>query len=88
MHERKCLQCNTWNQDQKFCTSCGSALDPEEIQKNLIAQLTAPVRWTQTMKNMLRDGATSFIEVGPGNVLQGLIKKVDRSVEAAAAVPA
>ena len=55
--------------------------DPNEIKKNLIAQLTAPVRWTQTMQNMLRDGATSFTEVGPGNVLQGLVKKVDRSIE-------
>ncbi|HAW53006.1 MAG TPA: [acyl-carrier-protein] S-malonyltransferase [Flavobacteriales bacterium] len=59
--------------------------DPEEIQKNLIMQLTAPVRWTQTMQNMLRDGATSFTEVGPGNVLQGLVKKVDRSIETASA---
>jgi len=55
--------------------------DPEEIQKNLMMQLTSPVRWTQTMQNMLRDGATSFTEVGPGNVLQGLVKKVDRSIE-------
>lgn len=56
--------------------------DPEVIKKNLIAQLTAPVRWTQTAKNMLADGATSFVELGPGNVLQGLIKKVDRNVAA------
>lgn len=55
--------------------------DPELIKKNLIAQLTNPVRWTQTVKNMLSDGATSFTEVGPGKVLQGLIKKVDRKVE-------
>ncbi len=55
--------------------------DPETIKANLIAQLTAPVRWTQTVKNMLRDGASSFTEVGPGTVLQGLIKKVDRDVE-------
>jgi [acyl-carrier-protein] S-malonyltransferase len=54
--------------------------DPELIQQNLVAQLTAPVRWTQTVKNMLRDGASSFTEVGPGKVLQGLIKKVDREV--------
>ena len=59
--------------------------DPEEIQKNLMAQLTAPVRWTQTMQNMLRDGATSFTEVGPGKVLQGLVKKVDRTVETVSA---
>jgi len=55
--------------------------DPETIKSNLISQLTAPVRWTQTVKNMLQDGATSFTEVGPGTVLQGLIKKVDREVE-------
>lgn len=55
--------------------------DPSEIKKNLIAQLTGAVRWTQTAQNMLADGATSFTEVGPGNVLQGLVKKVDRSVE-------
>ncbi|HCT30242.1 MAG TPA: [acyl-carrier-protein] S-malonyltransferase [Bacteroidales bacterium] len=56
--------------------------DPEEIKRNLVAQLTAPVRWTQTVKNMLADGATSFVELGPGNVLQGLIKKVDRNAAA------
>lgn len=55
--------------------------NPGEIQANLIAQLTAPVKWTQTVKKMLEDGATSFIEVGPGKVLQGLVKKVDREVE-------
>ncbi len=54
--------------------------DPEQIKQNLIAQLTAPVRWTQTVVNMLADGATSFTEVGPGTVLQGLIKKVDRKI--------
>jgi len=54
--------------------------DPQEIKKNLVAQLTAPVRWTQTVKNMITDGATSFTEVGPGKVLQGLIKKVDRKM--------
>ena len=59
--------------------------DPEEIKANLIAQLTAPVRWTQTMKSMIRDGATSFTEVGPGKVLQGLVKKVDREMEVASA---
>jgi len=55
--------------------------DPSEIKKNLMAQLTAPVKWTQSMKQMMADGATKFIEVGPGNVLQGLVKKVDRSFE-------
>jgi [acyl-carrier-protein] S-malonyltransferase len=57
------------------------ATDPAIIKENLIDQLTAPVKWTQTVKNMLADGATSFTEVGPGKVLQGLIKKVDRKVE-------
>lgn len=56
--------------------------DPEVIKKNLVAQLTAPVRWTQTVKNMIADGATSFVELGPGNVLQGLVKKVDRGMVA------
>lgn len=56
--------------------------DPEVIKRNLIAQLTAPVRWTQTVRNMLADGATAFIELGPGSVLQGLIKKVDRNAVA------
>jgi [acyl-carrier-protein] S-malonyltransferase len=55
--------------------------DPEEIKRNLIAQLTAPVKWTQTMKQMIEDGASSFTEVGPGKVLQGLVKKVDRQME-------
>ncbi len=54
--------------------------DPERIKKNLIDQLTAPVRWTQTVVNMLANGASEFTEVGPGNVLQGLIKKVDRKI--------
>lgn len=53
--------------------------DPEEIKLNLIAQLTAPVRWTQIMQNMIADGASEVIEVGPGSVLQGLFKKVDRA---------
>ena len=54
--------------------------DPAEIKANLIAQLTAPVRWTQSVKNMIADGATEFVELGPGNVLQGLVSKIDRSV--------
>lgn len=57
--------------------------DAETIKENLIAQLTAPVKWTQTAQNMLADGATLFTEIGPGKVLQGLIKKVDRSAETA-----
>ncbi|AYL98602.1 ACP S-malonyltransferase [Mucilaginibacter celer] len=62
--------------------------DPESIKKNLIAQLTGAVRWTQTVQHMLEDGATSFTEVGPGNVLQGLVKKVDKTaVTASAALP-
>ncbi|MEO8067513.1 MAG: ACP S-malonyltransferase, partial [Flavobacteriales bacterium] len=56
--------------------------DPARIKANLIAQLTAPVRWTQTMQNMLTDGATKVVEVGPGTVLQGLFKKVSKEVEA------
>ncbi|MDX9769644.1 MAG: ACP S-malonyltransferase [Tenuifilaceae bacterium] len=64
------------NVDAKAYTS------PEEIKQNLIAQLTSPVRWTQTMLNMIGDGASSFTELGPGNVLQGLVKKVNKDVEA------
>jgi len=56
--------------------------DPAGIKANLIAQLTSPVRWTQIMERMIGDGATTFVEVGPGNVLQGLVKKVSRTVEA------
>lgn len=54
--------------------------DPIEIKANLIAQLTAPVRWTQTVRNMIADGATEFVELGPGKVLQGLVSKIDPSV--------
>lgn len=54
--------------------------DPAEIKANLIAQLTAPVRWTQDVQAMIADGATEFVELGPGAVLQGLVKKIDRSV--------
>jgi [acyl-carrier-protein] S-malonyltransferase len=60
--------------------------NPDEIKKNLVLQLTAPVRWTQTMKQMLADGATEVIEVGPGKVLQGLFKKVDREIQTNSAV--
>jgi [acyl-carrier-protein] S-malonyltransferase len=55
--------------------------NPVEIKKNLIAQLTGAVRWTQTVQNMIADGATSFKEFGPGLVLQGLIKKINSEVE-------
>ena len=61
--------------------TASAVLDPSEIQKNLIAQLTAPVKWTQTMNQMIADGATSFTEIGPGKVLQGLVKKVSATVE-------
>lgn len=54
--------------------------DPEVIKSNLVAQLTSPVRWTQTVMNMISDNASIFIEVGPGSVLQGLIKKVNRDM--------
>jgi [acyl-carrier-protein] S-malonyltransferase len=56
--------------------------NPIEIKENLIAQLTAPVRWTQTIQQMIADGGTEFIEIGPGKVLQGLMRKIDRSVAA------
>ena len=61
-----------------------AAFDPDVIRKNLIAQLTAPVRWSQSVKAMIADGATSFIECGPGNVLQGLVKKIHREAVTAA----
>jgi len=60
--------------------STTAVTNSSEIKKNLISQLTAPVKWTQSMQNMIADGATHFIEVGPGNVLQGLMRKIDRSV--------
>ncbi len=59
--------------------------DPVKIKENLIKQLTSPVRWTQTMQNMIADGMTSYTEVGPGTVLQGLLKKVDRKMPAQSA---
>jgi len=62
-----------------------ATIDPEKIQHNLIAQLTAPVRWTQTMRNMLQAGDIEVIEVGPGKVLQGLFKKVDRTIPTSSA---
>jgi [acyl-carrier-protein] S-malonyltransferase len=54
--------------------------DPEEIKQNLVEQLTAPVKWTQSIESMVQDGATSFIEVGPGKVLQGLINKINKNI--------
>lgn len=59
--------------------------DPAQIKSNLIAQLTSPVKWTQTAKNMIADGASSFTEVGPGTVLQGLVKKVNKDIPAQSA---
>lgn len=54
--------------------------DPELIKKNLLAQLTAPVKWTQSVKNMLADEADYFMEIGPGKVLQGLVKRIAGSI--------
>ncbi len=65
--------------------SASAVNNAAEIQKNLIAQLTSPVRWTQSVQQMVKDGATNFIEVGPGKVLQGLVKKISPDVEAASA---
>lgn len=73
------------NFNRPFCpvyqnVSAKPSSDPELIKTNLVAQLTSPVRWTQSVINMISDGATSFTEVGPGNVLQGLIKKVNQDI--------
>jgi [acyl-carrier-protein] S-malonyltransferase len=57
-------------------------INPSEIKTNLVAQLTSPVRWTQIVQNMVADGANTFVEVGPGTVLQGLVKKIAPEVEA------
>jgi len=65
--------------------SAQPVMDPEQIKANLVDQLTSPVRWTQIMLNMIADGATKFIEVGPGTVLQGLVKKVNKDIEAVSA---
>lgn len=61
--------------------TASAVADAMEIKKNLISQLTAPVKWTQSVQQMIADGATSFTEVGPGKVLQGLVKKIDRKAE-------
>ncbi|MCD7975662.1 MAG: ACP S-malonyltransferase [Tannerellaceae bacterium] len=73
------------NFNQSVCpvyqnVNAAPATDPETIKTNLVAQLTAPVRWTQSAENMIADGADHFIELGPGNVLQGLVKKVNKEV--------
>ncbi|WP_298528352.1 ACP S-malonyltransferase [uncultured Christiangramia sp.] len=60
--------------------------DASEIKKNLVFQLTAPVKWTQSVQNMINDGANEFVEVGPGKVLQGLVKKINRSITTSSAV--
>lgn len=60
--------------------------DPDQIKKNLIAQLTGPVKWTQSVQNMIKDGASNFVEVGPGKTLQGLIKKINSEVTVASAI--
>ena len=65
--------------------TASAVTNPDEIKKNLILQLTAPVRWTQCIQAMIADGGTEFIEVGPGKVLQGLMRKIDRSVAASGA---
>ena len=62
--------------------TASAVTDPAEIKNNLMAQLTAPVRWTQTIQQMITDGGTEFIELGPGKVLQGLMRKIDRNVTA------
>ena len=60
--------------------------NPDEIKKNLIAQLTGPVKWTQSVQNMIKDGATTFVEVGPGKTLQGLIKKINSEAVVSSAI--
>ena len=60
--------------------------NPEEIKQNLIKQLTSSVKWTQTMYNMKKDGLSHIIEVGPGKVLQGLFKKMDREIISSSAI--
>jgi len=63
-------------------------VDPAKIKANLITQLTGAVRWTQTIEQMIADGADEFVEVGPGNVLQGLVKKVNRALQTSSATNA
>lgn len=65
--------------------SASAITNPDEIKKNLMLQLTAPVRWTQSIQAMIADGGTEFVEVGPGKVLQGLMRKIDRNVAASGA---
>ena len=65
--------------------TASAIINEAEIKANLISQLTAPVRWTQSVEQMIKDGATLFTEVGPGKVLQGLVKKINREAETASA---
>ena len=65
--------------------TASAVTDPSEIKQNLIIQLTAPVKWTHSVQQMIADGATLFTEVGPGNVLQGLVKKIDKDAQTASA---
>lgn len=65
--------------------TASAVTDPAKIKENLIIQLTAPVKWTQSVQQMIADGATLFTEVGPGNVLQGLVKKIDKDAQTASA---
>jgi [acyl-carrier-protein] S-malonyltransferase len=65
--------------------NASAVIDPQTIKNNLVAQLTAPVKWTQIMQNMIADGASEVIEVGPGKVLQGLFKKVSRDLPTSSA---
>jgi len=65
--------------------TASAVMNENEIKTNLISQLTSPVRWTHTIQQMIEDGATEFIEVGPGKVLQGLVKKINRESEVSSA---
>jgi [acyl-carrier-protein] S-malonyltransferase len=65
--------------------TASAIIDESEIKANLISQLTAPVRWTQSVQQMIADGANSFTEVGPGKVLQGLVRKINREAQTASA---
>ena len=65
--------------------TASAVVDESEIKNNLISQLTSPVRWTHTVQQMIADGAKEFIEVGPGKVLQGLVKKINRESEVSSA---
>ena len=81
---------NATNIDKPICAiyqnvNAKPVMDPKNIKNNLVAQLTNPVLWTQTVQIMIADGAQKFIEVGPGKVLQGLVKKVNKEVEAESA---